>query len=76
MGLEIIIINILWFLISLFFIVQYAPACKDLKRYEQISVFLLLVAVGPIFLAAALFEKILSTILPEGWDDDDPGPLD
>ena len=70
---EILIINLLWAVCSMFFIVQHMPAMAQVDRPTRVAVFLLLVVGGPIFMAAAVLQSILTILLPEGWDDDDDG---
>ena len=68
---ERIITIILWSIISMVIMIEYAPACKDLSAKDQLIVMLIFIIGGPIFAAANILEAILSCILPEGWDDDD-----
>ena len=68
-----IIIGVLWAIMSLLVMIQYAPACKDLNWHDQLLAGIIFVIGGPIFAAANVLEAILDCILPEGWgDDDDP----
>ena len=73
MEISMIIISILWAVISLVVMVQYAPACKDLSEKDKLLVGIIFIIGGPIFMAANVLEAILDCILPEGWGDDD-GP--
>lgn len=68
-----IIISILWAIMSLLVMIQYAPVCKDLPKKDQFVVGCIFIIGGPIFAAANVLEAVLNCILPEGWDDDD-GP--
>lgn len=68
-----IIIAVLWSIMSLIVMIQYAPYCKDLKPSEQLAVGIIFIIGGPIFAAANVLEAMLDCFLPEGWDDDD-GP--
>ena len=68
-----IIIGVLWAIMSLLVMIQYAPACKDLSWQDQLFVEIIFIIGGPIFVAANVLETILDCILPEGWGDDD-GP--
>ena len=67
-----IIIAILWTIMSLLVMIQYAPACKDLSWQDQLLVGIIFIVGGPIFAAANVLEAILDCILPEGWGDDGP----
>lgn len=73
MEINIIIISVLWTIMSLLVMIQYAPACKDLSWQDQLLVGIIFIIGGPIFAAANVLESILDCILPEGWGDDD-GP--
>lgn len=66
-----LIITILWIIMSLLVMIQYAPACKDLDWKDQLIVGIIFIVGGPIFTAANALEAILDCILPEGWGDDD-----
>ena len=66
-----IIISVLWAIMSLLVMIQYAPACKDLNWKDQLVVGIIFIVGGPIFTAANVLEAILDCILPEGWGDDD-----
>ena len=68
------IIAILWSIMSLLVMIQYAPACKDLSNQDKFIVGLIFIVGGPIFAAANVLEAILDCFLPEGWGDDDDGP--
>lgn len=65
-----LLIMILWMTMSGVVIVQYAPACKDLKGLDAIVVFLIFLIGGPIFSMANILEAFLTVLLPEGWDDE------
>lgn len=65
-----IIIGVLWAIISLLVMVQYAPACKDLSWKDQLLVGIIFIISGSIFAAANVLEAILDCILPEGWGDE------
>lgn len=71
MGISGLIITILWIIMSLLVMIQYAPACKDLDWKDQLIVGIIFIVGGPIFTAANVLESILDCILPEGWGDDD-----
>ena len=68
-----IIVIILWSILSLLTMIQYAPLCKDLPLQDQLLAGLIFWIGGPIFAAANILEALLDCILPEGWGDDD-GP--
>ena len=68
-----IIIGVLWAIMSLLVMIQYAPACKDLEWNDQLLVGIIFIIGGPIFAAANVLEAILDCILPEGWDEDGSG---
>lgn len=69
-----LIIAILWAIMSLLVMIQYAPACKDLNWKDKLLVSFIFIIGGPIFTIANVLEAILDCILPEGWEDDDNGP--
>lgn len=68
---ERVMVIILWTIISMIIMIEYAPACKDLSISDQLIVIFIFIIGGPIFAAANILEAILNCILPEGWDDDD-----
>ena len=65
-----VILGILWAIMSLLVMTQYAAACKDLGWRDQILVGIIFVVGGPIFMAANVLESILDCILPAGWGDE------
>ena len=67
-----IIIGVLWAIMALLMMIQYAPACKNLSWQDQLLVGIIFIVGGPIFMAANVLEAILDCILPEGWDEDGP----
>lgn len=68
-----IIITILWNVMSMLVMIEYAPYCKDLSWQDKFLVSIIFWIGGPIFTIANILETILDCILPEGWgDDDDP----
>lgn len=68
-----IIIAILWSVMSILVMIEYAPYCKDLSWQDQLLVSIIFLIGGPIFTIANILETILDCILPEGWgDDNDP----
>ncbi len=72
MEISTIIILILWAAMSLLVMIQYAPACKELKQWEMIIVGFIFIIGGPIFTIANVLEALLDCFLPEGWGDDGP----
>lgn len=67
-----IIVMILWSILSLLIMIEYAPYCKDLKLWEMIIVGSVFIIGGPVFALANILEAILNCFLPEGWGDDGP----
>lgn len=65
-----LLVIILWMTMAGVVIVQYAPACKDLKGLDAIVVFLIFLIGGPILSMASILEAFLTVLLPEGWDDE------
>lgn len=70
METSMIIISILWALMSLLVMIEYAPYCKELPKQDQFIVGIIFIIGGPIFTAANILEAILDCFLPEGWGDD------
>lgn len=67
---EIWLISILWSIMSLLVMIQYAPLCKDLPNGDKLAVGLIFLVGGPFFAIANVLEALLDYYLPEGWDDD------
>lgn len=65
-----VILGILWTIMSLLVMTQYAAACKDLSWKDQVLVGIIFIVGGPIFMAANVLESILDCILPAGWSDE------
>lgn len=65
-----LLVILLWVTMSGVVIVQYAPACKDLKGLDAMAVFLIFLIGGPIFSMVNILEAFLTVLLPEGWDDE------
>lgn len=65
-----IVITILWAVMSLLAMIEYAPLCKDLPEGDKLAVGLIFIIGGPIFAAANVLEALLDCFLPEGWSDD------
>lgn len=63
---------ILWAIISLLIMIQYAPACKDLSNNDKLIVGIIFMIGGPFFAIVNILEVFLDCLLPEGWDDDGP----
>lgn len=66
------IIIILWAIMSLLVMVQYAPCCKELSANDKFFVSLIFIIGGPFFAIANILEALLDCFLPEGWDEDGP----
>lgn len=66
-----IVITILWAVMSLLTMIEYAPLCKDLPESDRLAVGLIFIIGGPIFTAANVLEALLDCFLPEGWSDDE-----
>ncbi len=64
---------ILWAIISLLVMIQYAPACRNLSNNDKLIVGIILMVGGPFFAIANILEAFLDCFLPEGWDEDGPG---
>lgn len=62
------IIIILWSILSLLVMIQYAPYCKDLDPADQAMVGIIFLVGGPFFAIANILEMLLDCFLPEGWD--------
>jgi hypothetical protein len=62
------IIIILWALMSLTLIAEYAPYCKEIKTNEKIIVILVFLIGAPAFILVNILTAILDCVLPEGWD--------
>lgn len=67
-----LVIILLWGLMSLLLMTQYASICKDLSFIDKAAVGLIFIIGGPFFVIVNILEVILGCFLPEGWDDDDP----
>ncbi len=67
-----IIIAILWAVLSLLVMIQYAPYCKDLDWKGMLVVGIVFIVGGPFFAIANILETILDCFMPEGWDQDGP----
>lgn len=68
-----IIVLVLWAILSLLVMIQYAPYCKDLSNNDKLIVGIIFAIGGPFFAVANILEALLDCFLPEGWGDDD-GP--
>lgn len=67
-----IIIIILWAVMTLLVMIQYAPACKDLSINDKLIVGIIFMIGGPFFAIVNILEALLDCFLPEGWDEDGP----
>lgn len=67
---EIWIILILWSVMSLIVMIQYAPLCSELSDSDKFIVGLIFIIGGPFFAIVNVLEAMLDCYLPEGWDDD------
>ena len=68
-----IIIIILWAVMALLIMIQYAPVCKDLSINDKLIVGIIFIIGGPFFAIVNILEALLDCFLPEGWDEDGPG---
>ena len=68
-----LIVIILWAVLSLLAMIQYAPVCKDLSNNDKIIVGIIFLIGGPFFAIANVLEALLDCFLPEGWDENGPG---
>ena len=64
-----ILITVLWSVLSLLAMIEYAPLCKDLPNSDKLAVGIIFIIGGPIFAAANILEALLDCFLPEGWSD-------
>ena len=65
-----IIVLILWAVLSLLVMIQYAPACKELSDNDKLIVGIIFMIGGPFFAIANVLEALLDCFLPEGWGDE------
>jgi hypothetical protein len=72
MEISMIIITVLWAVLSLLVMIQYAPMCKDLPNNDKMIVGIIFLIGGPFFAIANVLEALLDCFLPEGWDEDGP----
>lgn len=61
------IVIILWSVMSLLVMIQYAPYCKNLNPTDQMIVGIIFLVGGPFFTIANVLESLLDCFLPEGW---------
>ncbi len=66
-----IIIIILWVILSTIAFVPYAPIIQKLAIWDKVLCIIIFIIGGPFFAVANILEEMLTTILGEGWDDDD-----
>ena len=64
-----ILITVLWSVLSLLAMIEYAPLCKDLPNSDKLAVGIIFIIGGPILEAANILEALLDCFLPEGWSD-------
>ena len=67
-----LIVIILWAVLSLLVMIQYAPMCKDLSNNDKMTVGIIFLIGGPFFAITNILEALLDCFLPEGWDEDGP----
>lgn len=65
-----IIVLVLWAVLSLLVMIQYAPACKELSDNDKLIVGIIFIIGGPFFAIANVLEALLDCFLPEGWGDE------
>jgi hypothetical protein len=65
-----IIVLVLWAVLSLLVMIQYAPACKELSDNDKLIVGIIFMIGGPFFAIANVLEALLDCFLPEGWGDE------
>lgn len=65
-----IIVLVLWAVLSLLVMIQYAPACKELSDNDKLIVGIIFMVGGPFFAIANVLEALLDCFLPEGWGDE------
>ena len=66
---EMWIITILWSIMSLIVMIQYAPLCSELSDSDKLAVGIIFIIGGPFFAIVNVLEAMLDCYLPEGWDD-------
>ena len=66
---EMWIITILWSIMSLIVMIQYAPLCSELSESDRLAVGIIFIIGGPFFAIVNVLEAMLDCYLPEGWDD-------
>lgn len=64
---------ILWALLTSFYIIEYAPYCKDCSPGGKFIVMMIFMIGAPIFAAANLLEALLDCLLPDDWHDGGDG---
>ena len=65
-----IIIAILWFICAAMVSIQFIPYCQQISKSKQVVVFIICLFGGPIFALNNILTELLSSLLPEGWDND------
>lgn len=66
-----LIIVFLWMIISGLILFQNIEACADLSDKERFIVVIIFLLGGPFLAAGAIFEYLLDSFLPDGWNGDD-----
>ena len=67
----ILITSILWTIMAITLLIEYAPQCKSLSPAARFAVILVFWIGAPFFVIVSILEVILNCLLPEGWDDED-----
>lgn len=63
-----ILLTIAWTVMVLMAMLEYGPACANLKKEEKIVIGFILICGGPLLVAGSVIEQILELFLPEGWN--------
>ena len=63
-----IIIAVLWFICAAMVSIQFIPHCQEISKSRQIVIFVICLFGGPIFALNNILTEFLSSLLPEGWD--------
>ena len=64
---------ILWLIMSLVVMTEYAEQCIQLKWHRKILVWFIFLISGPIFCAYTAITQLLDYILPDDQEDNDDG---
>lgn len=68
---EILIIEILWMLIVMSFIMQYEEVIVEISTFDKMIAFFIFLIGAPFMLFSNICLYILNNIFSEGWNDDD-----